>query len=396
MRKLWIGVVAVATVALFSYAAYASCGSTVTIQNSSNCVGLQVATGTYNTDFFTKWWAVGASSTMNNGTRTTSLTTCLTNQYQVWDNWGNSGVNGCPGTPPASTSRTAFLYSIANGGSAQYLIMNVAYNSASNNSYDFDAITNGPGNVLNPIAIPAITTGSRVPVTGGADYTLHWTAIANPKGYYDTAPASNILTGIAVYYWNGAGTPTTVADYAITNANWILAAGGPNSRTGYVSFTGSAPDPGVATVFIPSTAPASTYVALGLFFDGAAPSQAAGWYARADFVGHAVAYANPTPAGLFTSVSASAQKKQVTTNWTTNVESGVVAYDVVYSNKKNGPFQVVPGTTATPTGNGSSYSKTFARPRGSDKLFIKVKATMTSGVDEYSNLVVVGGAATRH
>ncbi len=396
MRKAWITIGTVAAIALFSYVAYGSCSGSYLVQNSSNCVGLQVVTGTYNTDFFTKWWAVGANVTLNSGTRTNSLTSCLASQYQAWDDWGNAGVNGCPGTPPASTSRTAFLYSIANGGNAQFLIMNVAYNSAGNSSYDFDAITNGPGNVLNAVSIPQMTSASRVPVTGGADYTIHWTPIANPMGYNDTAQPGNIVTGIAVYYWKGVGAPATAADYAITNANWVLASGGPNSQTATVSFTGAGTDPGTTTIFLPTTSPSPTYIGLGLFFDGAAPSQAAGWYARADFVGHAVSVSNPTPAGLFTSVSASAAKKQVTANWTTNVESGVVAYDVVYSNKKNGPFQVVPGTTAAPTGNGSSYSKAFARPRGSDKLFIKVKATMTSGVDEYSNLVAVGGgAATR-
>ena len=205
------------------------------------------------------------------------------------------------------------------------------------------------------------------------------------KQFYDTTIATppTVVTGWDVFYQIGTGAPASEVASAWTSLGTV-----PLDMTAGRNYTDF-------------TTPAITYNSAGsqIFFscaphfaDGFKPytgSPAAPTYV----VGANSAQIGPTPAGLFVSVTASALKnKQVTANWTTNVESGVVAYDVVFSNKKNGPFQVVPGTTTAPTGNGSSYSKTFPRPRG-EKLFLKVKATMTSGVDEYSNLVGVGGGA---
>ena len=127
------------------------------------------------TDILTKFWIAGLGASDNSGTMTTNW---MINQYgQTSGNvfpyftWGDttSGVATYVSPQPAPwdtsalvpCSRTVFLYSIANGGSPQYLLMSVNGNSSAN--YFFDGITNGSGssghgqNICAPVALPTLT-----------------------------------------------------------------------------------------------------------------------------------------------------------------------------------------------------------------------------------------------
>ncbi len=348
-------------------------------------------------DLLGKFWIYNLPATINSGT--TTQATMLTGNgqasgvvfpYCTWVNGTSSPTHPSPWdtTNSVTCDRTVFLYSNYNNGSPQYLIMSVQGNSGK--SFNFDLVTNGPGNVLAPFAMPQITSASRVATAGGADYTVNWTAIANPKGYYDSAPAGNIVTGVAVYYWNAAGTPTSITDYAITNLNWVLAAGGPSSRTGYVTFLTGA-DPGTTTVWLPDAAPNPSYCALELLFDGVDPSQAAGFCARTDFVGHAVSLANPTPAGVFAGFDAKLAMGTVTATWRSNAESGLAFYQVYASKLVGGPYVPINGTLTSPMGDSHVYTATFPFPKeiGKRKVFLKVKATDMDGTEWWTQPVKV-------
>jgi hypothetical protein len=382
-NKFFIGFALLGIAALVGSSIYAACGSTVLVGNAST--GYQPSiSGTPGTTLQGSFWQVGSGATANSGTLTTaSMITAFGSGYYVYTDWVNLGAVGCPGVPPPAGTRNAFLYSIANGGSAQYLVMSVAVNGSG--QFNYDDITNGPGNTPAPIAIPQVTGGTRAPVTGGSDYTINWTALTALKGYYDSAPTNNIITGMAVYYWNGAGAPTNYNTFDASN--WVLAAG--NSHTGYLNWGVAGTDPGSAVVFLPTAAPVSTYFALRPLFDGWTPGTA-GFVMAPAFVGQAQIFAGPTPAGLFVQDSVSASHGQVTVNWRTNVESAVAGFDVLYSRTKAGPFTLVAGTDTAPKGNNSAYSVTFPKPVRVERLFFKVEAHMTDGSSQFSDIMKLG------
>ncbi len=357
--------------------------------------GYQTATyATPGTDILTKFWIVGASAA-NSGTLATASVISGNGQasgkvypFSAWGSAGTAFAAPHP-NPNAGQDRTAFLYSVANGGNAQYLVMSTGGDGF---NFNYDSITNGTGtnsNICAPVAIPKITSASRVSNAQGADYTVNWTAITNLKGYYDTAPASNLITGIAVYYWNASGSPSTASDYAVTNAKWALASGGPNSRTGYVTFTGSATDPGTATVFLPTAAPNPTYVAFEVLLDGFTPG-ASGFKSETDFLGAAVELANPTAAGVFAAFGATLRHGEVTAMWRSNVEGGVMAYQVaVAPAAKKRPGAFLPVLTTPPLGDDHAYAVAFPLPERvtTKAFFVKVGALMQDGSVSWSDRV---------
>ena len=289
--------------------------------------------------------------------------------WYILHDWVSTAAGGTACPPKSSSYRIVAFFQDSTGGYGLWSVL------GSGSGYLLGNATNTYETIR---SLPTISITSATPNGGNYDLQITWNAPASAdlKGNYDTDPG-NLIAGYRLYYRQDVSpTPTQVLA-----GNWTQVPG--TGDYGIVS-------PGTVSISVPFVNTQYTYLALAPILNVAALNTP---LRISYFVGSVKAVTAPTPAGLFTSVRASSQSKQVTANWTTNVESGVVAYDVVYSNKKNGPFQVVPGTTTVPTGNGSSYSKTFARPRGSDKLFLKLKATMTSGVDEYSNLVVVGGGA---
>ncbi len=247
--------------------------------------------GSGNGTIFTKFWVQGQASAHNSGTLASAYQAMpwSTNSYYIWSNWGNSGVVGdCMPT----SSRTVFLYSIANGGTGEYIVASTSYNAAYM-AWDFDAVTNGNGtlgaNTESPLPIPALTLASQTTVGGMTNLNLTWTPIANLKGFYDVDPGTNLITGVAVRYFQGNAAPTSYK-----TADWPVA--------GVVSFGAAGSDPGQAAVQVPET-PGSmvTYVALSVLFDGGAP----GGFTETAFVGAPTLVGGSPPAACQVTCSAS-------------------------------------------------------------------------------------------
>ncbi|MGA9753095.1 MAG: PKD domain-containing protein [Acidobacteriota bacterium] len=239
----------------------------------------------------TKFWITGKSADFNSGTLATvsQVNDLGSGGYYIASNWMNSGVYG---GDPSTSDRAAFLYSIQNGGSGQYLILSTSFDSGYY-GWNFDLITNGNGtlgaNTESPLPIPALTLASQTTVGGMTTLNLTWTPIANLKGFYDVDPGTNLITGVAVRYFQGSAAPTS-----FKTAGWPVA--------GVVSFGTNGPDPGQAAVQVPET-PAGmvTYVALSVLFDGGAP----GGFTETAFVGAPTLVGGTAPPACTVTCSAS-------------------------------------------------------------------------------------------
>jgi len=378
LRKCLVTVVAILLVASVATVVSASCGGSKAIWNGSS--GYQSGMpGVLGTDVHVKFWSAGNLATINSGTLAESLIATSNNpptpnSWYLFTDWTNGGINGCI----ANGGRTVVLYSCSNN---TYCLMSVIDHG--DNVFDFDAV--GAAGVAAAVAVPQLSvTGTTI----GPNYvaTVTWPAIANLKGYYaaaDGVPA-NLITGIAIRYWNGAVAPTD-----FNTGVWTL------STNGTVSW-GAGSDPGtLSNVTFPAPgAGTRTYLAISLLFDGqtatmASRGEALG-YGETSFVGGYVqAVFAPTAAALFTSNGISAKQGMVSVDWTTNVEAGIASFEVYYSAQKNGSYVPVAGASALPKGNNSSYLVTFTKPVKGQKLFYKVAAKMTDGTTQWSDLLKI-------
>jgi hypothetical protein len=243
-------------------------------------------------------------------------------------------------------------------------------------NFDFDKVTNGPGNVCAPLLIPYPSSRSKVADSNGSgwDYTLNWTPIANLKGYYDTDPGNNIITGLAVYY------QTTSSATPPSNAlsGWTLASGGTPNYTGYVNWGASGSDPGTISVYVPNTPDGQyTYVAFALLFDGAAPGDA---IRMTQFLG--LAAAGPTASPLFANVTAD----PTTVAWTSGDESRVASYQAYMSLTQNGTYRAI-GQPVAALGSGHSYTVNYRVV--APTYYVKIKASKTDGTFVWSSAVKV-------
>ncbi len=356
--------------AIVTTALLAVCGTSTVVNNTN---GWQPAVGGgagLGTTVLCGFWQVGNGASANSGTLAQSnMATSYSTGYYVSTNWANANVAGCPGTYPPTGTRTAFLYSISNSNKGQYLIMSTAW-STSAARYNFDDISNGPGNTPSPILIPSAASRSIAAVTGGYDYTLNWTAMSASalKGFYDSAPANNIITGLAVYYSTSGTQPSNAI------GGWTLAAGGPNSRTGYLSWGTAGSDPGTITVFVPT---GTTFVAFSLLFDGAVPGDG---IRETRFLGTPAV--GPTASPLFANVTAD----PTTVAWTSGDESRVASYQAYWSPTANGTYRPL-GQPVAAKGAGQSYSvsyRVFA-----PVYYVKIKASKTDGTVDWSSAVKV-------
>ena len=428
----------------------AGCGTPTPVLN---VLGWQkTMPGALGTTLLCKFWQVGNLANNSGTCPSSNMATPYSTGFYVTANWQNGGVNGCPGLYPPTGTRTAFLYTYVNpvtGGFApSYIILSTAW-STPTARYDFDAITNGnggSGNTEIPIRIPQEISRSSAARAGGYDFTAGWTPIAAAalKGFYDSVPANNIITGLAIYcsssatlptiftpyddrgtgalltgvltdgtkawgagawvgrklmlggvpYTISANTATTItitgppADatyfYSISNANWNLAyTSTATARSGYVSWGYAGTDPGTLIVFTPT---GTTYVAYSLLFDNALPGQ----FAESSFLG--VPDRGPTAAGVFGPQHASLSGNDVTVAWQSNVESNVATYEIYWANMATGPFNLVSTSAISPKGNNSNYSVSFENPSSSSRgFYVKIRAVMMDGTYQDSQIMRVGG-----
>lgn len=361
----------VGLVAGLSVAAAAQCSPGVAI---GQVAGLQDfgATGGLGTTLLTSFWQVGAGGTANSGTLADdTMCTSYGTGYYVSTDWGNTGVVGCP-CPGGNcgTSRTAFLYSRANAGQGQFLVMSVAY---SGSYFNFDNITNGPGNIISALAIPALSVSGN---TGPGTATVTWSNLnSSLKGYYDAAPTNNMITGYTIRYLATTGN-STPASYA-TSA-WTPCTTGSNVNIGLAGT-----DPGTATVTFPAPVNAGdrVYLAMSILFDGATAGDP---LRETQFVGQPSGYFGPTAAPLFNTVEASTS----TVNFTSGTETRVASYQAFWAPSLTNTFQAV-GQPVAALGSGSSYSINYRVMTTAPSYYVKVKASKTDGTFEWSAPVLV-------
>jgi len=352
----------------------AQCPTSITV---ANVWGWQAeVNGTPGETLLCKFWLVGSQNTLNSGTlrQDMGFATPYSTGYYVTTNWGNTGVEGCPGFGEVlNGTRTAFLYSIANNGAAQYLVMSTAWNSFYSR-YAFDDITNGNSgygpNIETPLMIPSLAANPQTPSNGIMTVNLVWKSIENLKGFYDTAPDKNLITGVAVRYYQGISKPSS-----FKTSDWKLA--------GVVNFGDHGTDPGRATVQLPDNADLQTYVALSILFDGSGP----GGFAETDFVGQpTLVLFSPAFFAEFGNVSAvlSGHPPNINVSFTMVAEQGVKSYTVEGSRSPMGLFMAL--TTIPAEGNGA-YGASV--PKKGTKA-IRIRATLGDGSEITSKVVAVG------
>ncbi len=384
-KRIAILLALAAFAAAFSVGAAAQCSPGKPV---ANVLGWQNfgAAGGLGTTLLTRFWQTGASNTANSGTMASAQATAYSTGYYITSDWGNSGAVGCPCPGGVcGTSTTAFLYSRANAGTAQYLVLTAGFSS---NRFNFDAVTNGAlGNVTTAadlVPLPALTvTNSVLRGDGAYDVTVTWTPLTQAQrlGKYDVAPTNNVVTGIALYYYTGA-TPFA-GNYNL--ASWTLAqtAVAP-ARTGYVTFAGPAattPDPGTATVTIPAVlAPNRTWLAASVLFDGATPGQ----FAQTQFVGALSNPFAPTASSLFNGVSAQLSGDgSVDVSWVSGTETRVTSYQVYWAPNVTNVFKAV-GSPIAAVGSNNFYSTNVRVLTTARSYYVKVRASKSDGTFEWS------------
>jgi hypothetical protein len=356
----------------------AQCGQQSTASVFNSTAGYQTCTYTTpGTDIITKFWVYGHGATDNSGSQTTA--TMISGNGQASGNvypftsWSGGPVNtaGHPAPQGSSCDRTVFLYSVANGGAGQYLVMSV-FGDGSN--FDFDKVTNGPGNVCAPLAIPKPTVTLSSQDASYYYFTVTWPSISNLKGYYDTAPANNIITGLVLR------TATSTSSYA-TSA-WTVGTLS-DGTSAVINFGASGTDtgaiPGGLTLRLAKPISTGTYLAISLLFDGASPGDA---IRETSFVGAPLSVIGPTASPLFANVTAD----PTTVAWTSGDESRVASYQAYMSLTQNGTYRAI-GQPVAALGSGHSYTVNYRVV--APTYYVKIKASKTDGTFVWSSAVKV-------
>lgn len=366
-RTITFGIATLLAIALVGTGVWAVCGGSKIIGNTTAGYQQNIS-GTLNTDIITKFWRLGNAATDNSGTLLTDgMVLPYATGYYAWSDWGNTGVVGC--IPSTVGERTVFLYNIANSGAARFLVMSVA--NQGSDTYDYGTVTNGPGNVLNPVAIPVPTVSGN---TGPGTATITWTPNTMLKGYYDSAPTNNVITGYTIRYITTAG----VAPATFATGSWTACTTGSNVNIG-----AAGADPGTAAVTFPAPgAGQRVYLAISVLFDGAAAGDTLG--RETAFVGAPSGYFGPTAAPTFASVSATSTG----VNFTSGAETRVASYQAFWATTASGTYQAA-GLPVTARGDNSTYSISYRIITKSPTFFVKVKAAKTDGTSDWSSPVQV-------
>lgn len=361
---------------------WANCGTSQLIANYSTGGQLNVpgvlddgsGTGT----IMTKFWLQGKSASFNSGTLkdTFQVLPWEKQSYFIWSNWGDGGVVG--GCPPYS-GRTVFLYSIENGGRGEYILMSTNMDTNTTWAWDFDAITNGNGslgpNTEEPVPIPKVSaSGVSMESPGVVSAVLNWNPIKNLRGFFDTDPGKNLITGIAIRYYQGANPPTS-----FRSADWPLA--------GTVYFSEKGVDVGHAKVELPYSTQMHTYVALSLLIDGGDPGQnGSPSFTETDFVGEFCEIKpEQEPAAEFGSVSAvRVSNRTIRVAWTMVKEIGVENYSIYGSRFSRGRYAKL---TTVRSADSGSYSVDIETRKTRGSRFVFVTALLSTGEEVQSKTV---------
>jgi hypothetical protein len=385
---------------------FAACGAAATMFQSPTVGWLEYpTTDAYGTNYIGFITVMGCGSPtagvgLDSGTYT-AWTANASGKKLISGTWQNAGADGCLSTGTladtsacgASAPKRATIVIVhkdnegaANHSGTIWIASRIYAANADFGSLDrFGTAgttrtwTVGVGAVMPTQALPSPTiTTNGPPVT---QVTLTWTGV-DGVGYYlnaDGQPAS-VITNYSIYTkvtTAGAGNAPTSGDAS----TWTFVQDVPY---------------GTNTVTIPYSTPGAgnwRYYAIALKFADGMMLVPSGGGSTTWLGANAVALA-PTAAPLFSASGAGLNKGTVTATWRSNVETGVASYQVFYAGKKNGNYKPIDSTVTAPKGNNSSYSVSFAKPVQAAKFFVKVKATMMDGQDQWADPVKVGANAS--
>jgi hypothetical protein len=376
IKRIFLVLAISALAAFMTSGLFAACSVATPAKNVNHWENLGTNTG-LGTTLLCNFWQYGSGATVNSGTMAQSLMAKpYSTGYYVSTDWGNGGVVGCPGAGSAlNGTRTVFVYSRANSGAGQYLVMSTLWNSTLSR-YNFDAVTPA---TPTPLAIPkpAVTLSSQ-----DASYyyfTVTWPAISNLKGYYDTDPGNNVITGLVLR------TATSTSSYA--TSNWTVGTLSDGSSA-VINFGASGTDtgaiPGGLTLRLANPISTGTYLAISLLFDGASPGDA---IRETSFVGAPLSVIGPTASPLFANVTAD----PTTVAWTSGDESRVASYQAYMSLTQNGTYRAI-GQPVAALGSGHSYTVNYRVV--APTYYVKIKASKTDGTFVWSSAVKVTRLAT--
>ena len=409
-----------------------ACGSSILVGCTTCEKFVQTPAGTAGEDYIAYYWQLGTPAN-NSGPQPTATGDCAGILWEpsctplaswvIQGDWGNPGSTG--DCPPSSAHTALKIEQRESEGSldhsASLMTLDIPYGSSSN--YDTDAVMGAGTTDYVPLPTPEATwktsdiTGTVSTTSGSSTVTGSGTSFTTALGVgqyitiggtrYTIASITDDTTLVL-----SANAPSTLADVSLTAEYISIAFTAPTMNTGALDPSGynvyAQPEDTATTsnvsgwgtklnssaitsspALLPYTTIASSqYYAMSMLFDGNA--------VETTFVGpHCELAVGPKPAGLFVQNSAGERQGQVTVNWRTNVESAVASYQVFYAGKKKGNFKPIEATVTAPTGNNSAYSVSFPRPTKAAKFFVKVKATMTGGADQWSDVMKVGRNARR-
>jgi hypothetical protein len=227
------------------------------------------------------------------------------------------------------------------------------------------SVNDGGGNWHFTVRIPT-------PVTGG--FTNNATFI---RQYYDsTVTAPIVITGWRVYRFAGGTAPTT-GD--VTTGSWI-----------YMGTQAIADDTNTYTDYTTPSFALGTgayFAVTPQFADGFIPFASYTAALGSNFVGAQSTKVGPTASGVFSVMNATAQGNTINVTWTSNVETGVMGYQVYYATTTTGPYKAT-GASITPLGNGHNYATSFNMPatKAGGVVYVKVAANMNDSTQTWSDV----------
>jgi hypothetical protein len=280
--------------------------------------------------------------------------------YLVYADWINLPFDGCP---TAANVRAVLL---AYDTSGKYVLESKLQND---DWTDWDAL----GTI--PAAIPTFAndkaSGGVATRTGAttADVTFPAIPAAVYNGSYaGAAPASPVATHYKVYAWQGGSADGPTVN-AISNPRWVACGGGtayPITQTTINGMTIPAQVAGQGIVFSRT-----------LVFEGT----------ELPFVSDSLlgltGEDGPLAAGVIASSSAHKSGIDTVVNWTSNDETRVTSYQILWAPQGSSDFAVI-GNVVNPQGNNHTYTATVRIP-SQGSYTVKVGANLTDGTVEYSS-----------
>jgi hypothetical protein len=368
---------------LGSLSIFAACGVPTSLANASvPCVS---GLSTNAANIYARLWIQGLNNpTDNAGTDSDGIpavdSTCALNyaevlfqdngcglgwsldQYALLTDWVTLAYDGCPNTSDGTIRVVLLVYDTT----GKYTLQSRRY---SEDWANWDAIGTIPADI--PRFANDKLSGGVATRTGAttADVTFPAIPAAVYNGSYaGAAPASPVATHYKVYAWQGGSADGPTVN-AISNPRWVACGGGtayPITQTTINGMTIPAQVAGQGIVFSRT-----------LVFEGT----------ELPFVSDSLlgltGEDGPLAAGVIASSSAHKSGIDTVVNWTSNDETRVTSYQILWAPQGSSDFAVI-GNVVNPQGNNHTYTATVRIP-SQGSYTVKVGANLTDGTVEYSS-----------